>query len=138
MSRSIRNVLFSLITLVLATPVFALDVVNTAWTVNCLFSTTCSVSVTDYVSEFAVSGGAGNGRLQSRIFQGQAGSTAAGKWVYEYRINMTQVAGYTYPPSADQLAISNWGTVLSYDYNGNGIVTDDVFNITSGGLARRP
>jgi hypothetical protein len=137
MSRSIRNVLFSLATLALTAPAFALDVVNTSWTVVCLFSPTCSVGVTDYVSEFAVSGGTGNGRLQSRIFQAQAGSTAAGKWVYEYRINMGPVGSYTYPPHVDYLAISNWGTVLSYDYNGNGIVTDDVFNITSGGVGTK-
>ena len=138
MSRSIRRILFSLITLALAAPVFAYDVVNTSWTVQCLFSPSCSVTVTDYVSEFAISGGSGNGRLQSRIFQGQAGSTAAGKWIYEYRINLTPVAGITYTPYVDQLAIHSWGAVLTYDYNFNGIVTDDVFNITSGGVGTKP
>ena len=137
MSRSIRNSLFSLVLLALASPAFALDVVNTSWTVNCLFSTTCSVSVTDYVAEFAVSGGSGNGRLQSRVFQGQAGSAAANKWIYEYRINLTPVGGLTYPPHADQLAIHSFGTILSYDYDGNGIITDDVFNITSGGIGTK-
>ena len=28
------------------------------------------------------------GFLQSRIFQGEAGSPAAGKWVYEYRLDL--------------------------------------------------
>src|SRR5688572_15771051 len=137
MSRSIRMVLFPLLALALATPAFALNVVNTSWTVNCLFSPSCSVSVTDYVSEFAVSGGSGNGRLQSRVFQGQAGSTAAGKWVYEYRINLTPVGGITYVPYADQLAIHTWGTVRTYDYNSDGIATDHVFNITSGGVGTK-
>jgi hypothetical protein len=137
MSLSIRSILFSIIALALAAPVFAYDVVNTSWTVQCLFSPSCSVSVTDHVSEFAISGGSGNGRLQSRIFQGQAGSTAAGKWIYEYRINLTPVAGITYVPYVDQLAIHTWGPVLTYDYNGNGIVTDDVFNITSGGTGTK-
>jgi hypothetical protein len=135
--RSLRIVLFSLIALALAAPAFALDVVNTSWTVQCLFSPSCSVYVTDYVSEFAVNGGSGLGRLQSRIFQGQAGSAAAGKWIYEYRINMTPVGGLTYMPYADQLAIHTWGPVLSYDYDSNGIVTDDVFNITSGGIGTK-
>ena len=138
MSRSIRIVLFSLITLALAAPGFAYEVVNTSWTVQCLFSTTCSVSVTDHVSEFAVSGGSGNGRLQSRVFQAQAGSTAAYKWVYEYRINMAPVAGLTYPPYADYLAVDRWGTPREYDYNSDGIATDDVFNITSGGVGTKP
>jgi hypothetical protein len=137
MSRLMRLVLFSFVTLALAAPVFAYDVVNTPWTVHCLFSTSCSVTVTDYVSEFAVEGGSGNGRLQSRVFQAQPGSTAAGNWVYEYRIDLTPVGGVTWAPYADQLAVNAWGTVLTYDYNGNGIVTDDVFNITSGGLGTR-
>jgi hypothetical protein len=137
MDRSMRLILISLATLAVAAPSFALDVVNTSWTVQCLFSTTCSVTVTDSVSEFAVSGGSGNGRLQSRIFQGQPGSVAAGKWIYEYRINLGPVAGLTYVPYADQLAVDRWGAVREYDYNSDGIATDDVFNITSGGVGSK-
>ncbi|MFL6244949.1 MAG: hypothetical protein ACJ74H_02910 [Thermoanaerobaculia bacterium] len=139
MSRLIRMriVMFSLVTLALAAPAFAYNVINTSWTVQCLFSSSCSVAVTDYISEFAVSGGSGNGRLQSRIFQAQAGSKAEYKWVYEYRINLTPVGGVLYVPYADQLAIDNWGTVRTYDYNADGITTDHVFNITSGGTGTK-
>ena len=138
MIRPVRVVLFSLVALALTAPAFAFNVVNTSWTVNCVFSpTTCSVSVTDYVYEFPVSGGSGNGRLQSRIFQAQAGSVAAGKWVYEYRINLGPVGGLTYPPYADMLAVDRWGAVRQYDYNGDGISTDEVFNITSGGVGTK-
>jgi hypothetical protein len=63
------------VTLSLAAPAFAFNVVNTSWTVQCLFSPSCSVTVTDYVTSFFVSG-SGSGRLQSRIFQGQPGTTA--------------------------------------------------------------
>ena len=129
---SLRLVLFSIAALAMAAPAFALNVVNTSWTVQCIFSPTCSVSVTDYVAEFPVSGGSGNGRLQSRIFQSQDG-----RWVYEYRINMTQVAGLTYPPYASYLAIDRWGTPHQYDFNSDGISTDDVFNITSGGVGTK-
>ena len=127
LSRSIRTALFSLIALALAAPTFAYNVVNTSWTVQCLFSTTCSVTVTDNVSEFAVSGGSGNGRLQSRIYQGQPGSVAAGKWIYEYRINLGPVGGIVYTPYANQLAIASWGTLRQYDYNSDSIATDQVF-----------
>jgi hypothetical protein len=130
-------VLFSFVTLALAAPVFAYNVVNTSWTVNCLFSTSCSVGVTDYVSEFAISGASGNGRLQSRIFQGQAGSTAAGKWVYEYRINLGSVHGILYPPYVDYIAIDSWGALRAYDYNGDANATDEVFNVTSGGVGTK-
>jgi len=138
MHRSIRIVLFSLITLALSAPAFAYNVVNTSWTVQCLFSTNCTVYVTDYGSDFAVPGGSGNGRLQSRIFQGQAGTPTAGKWIYEYRINMTPVAGIVNLPYADQLAVDRWGTVRQYDYNSDSIATDHVFNISSGGTGTKP
>ena len=138
MSRSIRTFLLSLVTVVLAAPAFAYNVVNTSWTVHCLFSTTCSVTVNDYVSQFAVSGGSGNGRLQSRIFQGQPGSVAAGKWIYEYRIDLGPVGGILYAPYADQLAIATWGTLRQYDYNSDSVATDQVYNITSGGSGTKP
>jgi hypothetical protein len=137
MVRSMRLILVSLVTFALAAPAFAYNVVNTSWTFQCLFSTSCSVSVMDYVDEFPVSGGSGNGRLQSRVFQGQAGTTGANKWVYEYRINLGPVAGITYPPYADQLAIDRWGAIRQYDFNGDGIGTDEVFNITSGGTGTK-
>jgi hypothetical protein len=137
MSHSIRTLLLSLVAVALAAPVFAYNVVNTSWTVQCLFSTSCSVTVTDYVAEFAVSGGSGNGRLQSRVYQGQPGSAAAGKWIYEYRINLGPVGGIVNVPYADQLAIASWGTVRQYDYNSDSIATDHVFNITSGGLGTK-
>ena len=138
MSRLVRMVLFPLVALALSAPAFAYNVVNTAWTVHCLFSTSCSITPTDYVASFAVSGGSGNGQLQSRVFQGQAGSTAAGKWVYEYRINLAPVAGLTYVPYADQLAINTWGTLRQYDYNSDSVATDQVYNITSGGSGTKP
>jgi hypothetical protein len=132
-----RVVLFSLLTVVFTAPLFALDVVNTSWTVVCLFSPTCSVGVTDHVSEFALSGGSGNGRLQSRIYQGQSGSAAAGKWVYEYRIDLSPVAGLTLPPYVDTMAVESWGAIREYDYDSNGVATDDVYNVTSGGLGSK-
>jgi len=134
----LRIALFSLVTLALSAPAFAYNVVNTAWTVQCLFSTSCSVTVTDYVANFAVPDGSGTGHLQSRIYQGQPGSAAAGKWIYEYRIDLTQVAGITHIPYADELAIISWGTLRQYDYNSDGIATDEVFNITSGGTGTKP
>lgn len=137
MARSIRMVLLSLVTLALAAPVFAYNVVNTSWTVNCVFSPSCSVYVTDYVAEFAINNASGNGRLQSRVFQGQSGSPADGKWIYEYRINLTSAHGATYPPYVDQLAVDQWGAVRQYDYNGDSVATDEVFNITSGGVGSR-
>lgn len=133
---SLRRFSLFVLALGLAMPAMALNVVNTSWTVNCVFTTAspCTVYVTDHVSTFM--GGAA--RMQSRIHQGQPGSTAAGKWAYRYRIDLTQVAGVTYPPYADQLAISYFGPVLNYDYNFDANSSDQVFNVTSGGVGTKP
>ncbi len=71
--------------LTMAAPAMAaLNVVNTsAPQVNYVFSTDGSVTVTDMASPLL-----NGGFLQSRIFQGEAGSPAAGKWVYEYRLDL--------------------------------------------------
>lgn len=131
MSRLSLGIAFSVLVLGLAAPAHAYNVVSTDWHVNCVFSTTCSVTVNDYVYSFAVSGAAGTARLQSRIFTGQPGSTAAGKYVYEYRMILTDAYGITYPPSVDQMAIYNFGPVLQYDYNFDANATDHVFWSTS-------
>ena len=115
-----------------AVPASALNVVSSNWQTNCIFSTSCTVYVTDYASDFAVSGAAGNGRLQSRIYQGQPGSTAAGKHVYTYRLIMTNTAGIVYVPYVDQIAIGSTGPVLQYDYNFDSVATDHVWYSTSG------
>ena len=133
----LRFVVTSLLAAAFSLPAFGYNLVNTSWTVVCLFSPTCSVTVTDHLSPFTISGGSGNGLLQSRIFQGQAGTPGSQKWVYEYRINLTNVHGYTYPPYVDQLAISDWGYVPQFDYNSDGLATDEVFVITSGGAGTK-
>ena len=131
MSRLSLGIAFSVLVLGLAAPAHGLNVVSTDWHVNCVFSTTCSVYVTDYGYDFAVSGASGNGRLQSRIFQGQPGSTAAGKYVYQYRLIMTNAVGILYTPYVDQMAISSFGPVRQYDYNFDSVATDHVWWSTS-------
>lgn len=141
MSRfSTRLALAAVLALGLSLPAMAYNVVNTSSNVNCLFVTTspCTVYVTDHVSEFVVSGGSGKARLQSRIHQGQPGSTAAGKWAYRYRIDMGPVGGVTHFPYVDQIAIHNFGPLRQYDYNFDAVATDHVFNVTSGALGTKP
>jgi len=124
--------LFSLIVVLaaLASPAMALNVVNTsAPAVNYVFSPTGSISPTDMTSPVMT-----NGFLQSRVFQGQAGSPAAGKWVYEYRLDLRNVVGVTYIPYATSVTVPFYSSVLQYDYNFDSVATDQVFVVTSGGL----
>jgi hypothetical protein len=115
-----------------AVPAMAYNLVNSSWTEVCVFSTTCSVTVTDHTSPVL-----GSGFLQSRIYQGQPGSTGAGKYVYEYRVDLRQVAGVTYPPYVDYVAIYNAGSLLQFDYNFDSNATDQVYVITSGGMGTK-
>lgn len=133
MIRSLRIVSLLVLTLALSVPAMAYTIVNTsAPAINCVFSTTCSIAVTDLGSDMA-----NGGRIQSRIFQGQPGSPAAGKYVYEYRINMSNAVGVVSIPYANALWISNWGPVLSYDYNFDSVLPDHVFVVTAGGIGTK-
>ena len=112
-----------------AVPAMALNVVTTsAPQVNYVFSTDGTVTVTDMSSPIF-----GGGFLQSRIFQGEPGSPAAGKWVYEYRLDLRNAQSITDVPYATSVGLST-GPVLSYDYNFNNVATDQVFVVTAGGL----
>ncbi|HKS22057.1 MAG TPA: hypothetical protein VJZ76_04615 [Thermoanaerobaculia bacterium] len=107
----------------------ALNVVTTsAPAVNYVFSTDGTVTVTDMSSPLL-----NGGFLQSRIFQGEAGSPAAGKWVYEYRLDLRCSMGALVPPSATSVSLAT-GPILSYDYNFDANATDHVFVVTAGGL----
>ena len=133
MTRSLRIASLLVLTLGLSLPAMAYTIVSTsAPSINCVFSTTCSVSVTDMVSTMS-----NGGKIQSRIFQGQPGSPAAGKYVYEYRINMSDAVGVLSIPWANALWIYDWGPVLSYDYNFDSVWTDQVFVVTSGGIGTK-
>jgi hypothetical protein len=133
MTRSLRIISLLVLTLGLSIPAFGYTIVNTsAPAINCVFSTTCSVGVIDMGSDMP-----NGGRIQSRIFQGQPGSPAAGKYVYEYRINMSNAVGVVNIPYANALWIANWGPVLSYDYNFDSVATDHVFVVTAGGIGTK-
>jgi len=96
--------------------------------VNFVFSTDGTVVVTDMSSPIF-----GGGFLQSRIYQAEPGSPAAGKWVYEYRLDLRNAQSITNVPYATSVALST-GPVRNYDYNFDNVATDQVFVVTAGGL----
>src|ERR1043166_6201997 len=128
-----RLVLTLIVTLALAAPSMAYNIVDASWTVNCLFSTSCSLPAMDYNASIL-----GNGKLQSRAHHGESGSPEEGKWLYEYRVDLKNAVGVTHIPYVDQVAIANVGPILSLDYNYDSVATDQVFNITYGGLGTKP
>jgi hypothetical protein len=113
----------------------SLSFVNvTAPAINCVFNTPCTVTVTDSVDTIAVPAGlwTGTARLQSRTFVGAAGSPAAGKTAYEYRVDLTQAVSDGEVPCVTDIAI-DFGPVTKLQNNKVGPL-DDVFVITKGGL----
>src|SRR5262252_298106 len=99
--------------------------------VNCVFHPACTITVSDSVGFIALPHLAAprTAFLQSRTFSGAAGTPAAGKAGYMYRISLTQAAG-----SADCQGglVLNFGPALRLSYAPNQWA--DVFVITSGGL----
>lgn len=97
--------------------------------INCVFSTSCTVTVTDLATPYFMTG-----FLQSRVYQAQPGSPAAGKWVYEYRVDLTNVLGTTAVPAMTSLSMPVAAPIVAMDFNADGNAGDQVFVVTGGGL----
>ncbi|HET7462830.1 MAG TPA: hypothetical protein VFJ82_16370 [Longimicrobium sp.] len=96
--------------------------------INCVFAPACTVTVTDFSAPLF-----GSGFLQSRTYQALPGSPAAGLWVYEYRIDLREVAAPGEVAMVAGMAIG-FGPVETLDFDGDGRRADQVFVLTSGGL----
>lgn len=95
--------------------------------VNYVFNPSGVVTVTDLSAPIWSSG-----FLQSRYYKSAPTSPAAGRYVYEYRIDLRNVVGVTAIPYITTLTI-NFGPNVKLDFNGDKS-PDDVFVVTSGGL----
>jgi hypothetical protein len=111
-----------------------LDVVTVgAPAINCKYDADCTITVSDTTSTFNLPGASGEGFLQSRTFPpGEPGTAAAGRYGYQYRIDLTQMAGLTALPCVTSLSL-DFGTLTPIDYDDDGN-TDDVYVVTAGGL----
>ena len=108
-----------------------LRVVNvSAPAINCVFSPSCTVTVTDMSS--AIWGG---GFLQSRHYRALPGSPAAGRFVYEYRVDLRNSVGALAIGAITALRVE-FGPDQRFDFNGDGR-PDDVFVVTGGGLGNK-
>jgi hypothetical protein len=109
-----------------------LKVVNVAApAVVCVFNTACSVTVNDSLGYVAMQAldAPKTARLQSRTFPGAAGTPAAGKTGYEYRLDLAQASG-----SLECLGgvVIDFGPVTQLPYANN--TPADVYVVTQGGL----
>ena len=113
-------------------PAGPLNVVEVAApAINCVYSTTCTITVTDSVGQLPLAGlnKPNTAWLQSRTFTGAAGTPGAGKTGYEYRLDMTQASG-----SLECIGgiVINFGPLTQLPYKNN--QPADVYVITQGGL----
>lgn len=131
---TLKTVLLAAVLVVPAlTEAAPLSVVNVGFpAINCVFSTSCSVGVTDSSGTIPLGGISGTALLQSRTFVGGVGSPAAGLNGYMYRVNLTSAVGIVNIPCITSLRVS-FGPVVSLQYNGIGPL-DQVFVATSGGI----
>jgi hypothetical protein len=109
-----------------------LKVVNVgAPAINCVFSTTCTIVVSDSVGYVPLPylQAPKTAWLQSRTYTAMAGTPGAGFTGYEYRLSLTEAAGH-----AECLGglILNFGPAAKLPYASGQLA--DVFVITSGGL----
>src|SRR3989442_9299659 len=118
-----RLIMCMLVSFLLPTaPTAALTIVDAgAPAVNCNFSATpppeCTVTVDDDTTAMIPLANAdGSNFLQSRTLIGEAGSEAAGLFVYLYRIDLSEVVATEGLPCVDTFAI-DFGPVVPLNYD---------------------
>jgi hypothetical protein len=134
----LRNFLFAL--LLCFAPVLAssqsqprLKVVSvSAPAINCVFSTTCTITVNDATDSIPMSAG-GTGVLKSRTFKGLPGSPADGLFAFEYLLDLRNAVGATAISCIDSMTINFSPVVSSLDFNSDR-KPDQVFVVTGGGI----
>jgi hypothetical protein len=127
--KKLAALLIALAAVPLLAQAIAYRIVNVnAPSVNFVFNHTGTVTVTDKTSPVL-----GTGFVQSRIYRSELTSPAHGRYVYEYRVDLTNVAGITAPRWVSALAV-DIGPIATLDYNRDGHASEEVFVVTSGGL----
>jgi hypothetical protein len=107
-----------------------LSIVETGFpAVNCLFQPSCVIVVSDSSGTVNPGFDVGSGFFQSRIWNSAAGTPAAGKTGYLYRLDLRGATGYT---DCILGVTMNFGPVAKLPYKSGSI--DDVFVGTTGGL----
>src|SRR5262245_56889621 len=98
--------------------------------INCVFNTSCRVTVSDSTGDIPLPGISGPKVLQSRTYTGAPGTPAAGLTAYVYRVDLTQATGVG---SCVASLTVDFGPVSSLNYDGSPGL-EQVFVTTQGGL----
>jgi hypothetical protein len=125
MKRAVLGIAFLVASTLAAQPLKVVKV--GAPKINCVFNVKCKVTVSDLSAPIWSAG-----FLQSRYYRGSIGAPAAGRYAYEYRIDLRNVVGITVIPYITSLTV-DIGPTMKFDFDGDGSL-DDVFVVTTGGL----
>lgn len=112
----------------------SLKIVQVDQNVHCMFDPTCNVVATTTVSTFTVPGMSGTGSLYTTTFQTSPASPAAGYNGFEYRIDLQNVVGITGIKCIGSMRIALGSQPIFLDLNGDGIIADQIYVISTGGL----
>ena len=108
----------------------SLSIVETGFpAVNCLYQASCTIVVDDSSGKVNLGFDSGSGFFQSRIWNAAAGTPAAGKTGYLYRLDLRGASGFT---ECVVGVTMNFGPVAKLPYKSGSM--DDVFVGTTGGL----
>ena len=134
--RVFKNVLVFAVFLLMTVAAQAapLTIVNvSAPAINCVFNPLCTVTPTDTSGMFTLSGDSGTAQLHSRTYLSASNAPAAGKWIYDYRVDLTQMSSTgSSSTSCVSKLILDFGPVTKLSYVQSGTFAD-VFVITHGG-----
>ena len=99
--------------------------------INCVFNPTCKLTVTDSSGNLDMPflATSGTAWLQSRTFTGEPGTPGAGLTGYEYRLSMTQAAGFS---DCVLGLVLDFGPVKQLPYTAGTL--SDVYVVTGGGV----
>jgi hypothetical protein len=101
--------------------------------INLVFDPSGHIQVTDIAPPIPLMGVSGSGFLQSRLFpKGVAGTIAAGKFAYEYRIDMSRFIAPLPPAPAIHTLSLDFGPVVELNFDGSGPA--GVFVTTQGAI----
>lgn len=101
--------------------------------INCVFNTSCKVVVADTTAPIPIAI-TGDNFLQSRTFDGSTGAPASGYHAYEYRVDLSRATSSVSPPPCIRTLTVKTGPIASFDFNADGVATDQVYVVTQGGL----
>src|SRR4029079_9299259 len=103
-----------------------------AASIDCAFNPACTLSATETSSTIPVPRVIGSALLYTRTYKSTRDSPAAGRYMYEYRIDLKQTTAVTAASCITALTVPI-AAPSTVDYNANGTADEQVYVVNVGG-----